>query len=76
MSSMKVQHKVLIIGGVAGALIGLGAAFLYLKANEGRIVAVEAGEAESLARVKPGEALSIGLTVIGLLRQIVGLGQS
>jgi hypothetical protein len=73
---MKVQQKVLIIGGVAGALIGLGAAFLYLKANEGRIAAVEAGEAESLTRVKPGEALSIGLTVIGLLRQIVGLGQS
>lgn len=73
---MKVQQKVLIIGGLAGALIGLGAAFLYLKANEGRIAAVEAGEVQSLGKVKPGEALSIGLAVIGLLRQIVGLGQS
>ena len=72
---MKVQHKVLIIGGIAGALIGLGAAFLYLKANEGRIAALEAGEVNSLARVKPGEALSIGMAVIGLLRQIVGIGK-
>ena len=73
---MKVQQKVLIIGGLVGALVGLGAAFLYLKANEARIAAIEAGEAESLGRVKPGEALSVGLSVIGLLRQIVGLGQS
>lgn len=73
---MKVQHKVLIIGGVAGALIGLGAAFLYLKANEGRIAALEAGEVNALVRVKPGEALSIGMAVIGLLRQIVGMGKS
>jgi preprotein translocase subunit YajC len=76
MSSMKVQYKVLIIGGVTGALIGLGAAFLYIKANEGRIAAIDAGEVDALAKVKPGEALSIGMAVIGLLRQIVGMGKS
>ena len=73
---MKLQHKVLIIGGLAGALIGLAAAFLYIKSNEAQVAAVEAGEAQSLGRVAPGEALSVGLTVVNLLRQIVGLGKS
>jgi hypothetical protein len=73
---MTFKQKVLIAGGVAGALIGLAAAFLYIKANEPKIAAVETGEAESVTKVSPGEALSVGLSIVNLLRQIVGLGQS
>jgi hypothetical protein len=72
---MKFQHKALLMGGIAGALIGLAAAFLYVKANEGRIAAVEAGEAGSVGEISPREALSVGLSIVGLVRQIAGLGQ-
>ncbi len=72
---MKFQHKALLVGGIAGALLGLAAAFLYVKANEGRIAAVQAGEADSVGQISPREALSVGLTIVGLVRQIVGLGQ-
>ena len=70
---MEFKQKALIVGGIAGALIGLAAAFLYVKANEERM---ERGGAESMGKIAPGEALSLGLTVVGLMRQIVGLGQS
>jgi hypothetical protein len=72
---MKFQHKMLLLGGIAGALIGLAAAYLYVKSNEGQIAAVEAGEAEAIAKVSPREALGVGLSVVNLVRQIVGLGQ-
>ena len=71
---MKFEHKALLIGGVAGALIGLTAAFLYVKANEDQIAAVEAGKAESVSRISPGEGLAVTLAVVTLLRQIVGMG--
>jgi hypothetical protein len=73
---MKFEQKALIIGGLAGALIGLAAAILYVKANQERIAAVEGGEADSMGKIAPGEALSLGLAVVSLLRQIVGMGQS
>ncbi|MBN1935340.1 MAG: hypothetical protein JW934_11780 [Anaerolineae bacterium] len=71
---MQVRQKVLIMGGVVGLLVGLAAAFLFLKANEARIAAVEAGEEESLGKISPAEGISVGMTVIGLLKQIVSLG--
>jgi hypothetical protein len=71
---MQMQHKLLIAGGVVGALLGVAAAFLYYKAHEEQIAAVEAGEEESMPKVSPGVALGVGLSVIGLLRQIVTIG--
>lgn len=71
---MKLRQRVLIAGGIAGALLGLAAAYLYIKANEPRIAAVEAGEAGSVAEVSPKEAVTVGLSILGLLRQIVSLG--
>jgi len=73
---MKLQHRALIVGGLAGALIGLATAFLYIRANEAQIAAVEAGEAEAVGKVSLGEALSVGLSIVNLLPQIVGLGRS
>lgn len=72
---MKFQQKILIVGGVVGALMGVIAALLYLKSNETRIVAVESGELDSVGKVSPAEGIAVGMTVIGLLRQIVTLGQ-
>ncbi|MBL7200148.1 MAG: hypothetical protein ISS56_08370 [Anaerolineae bacterium] len=72
---MKFEHKTLIAGSIAGALVGLAAAFLYIKANETQIAAVESGEAEQVGEISPGEAMTVGLSLIGLLRQIVTLGQ-
>ena len=72
---MKLEQKVLIAGGVAGLLIGLAAALLYIKANESQIAAVEAGEADEVKKVSPGEAMTVGLSLLGLLRQIANLGQ-
>ncbi len=72
---MKFQQKVLIAGGVAGALLGLAAAFLYVKANEPQIAALEDGEDDAVSKVSPGEAMTVGLSLLGLLRQIANLGQ-
>jgi hypothetical protein len=72
---VKIQQKALLIGGLAGAMLGLAAAFLYLKANEAQIAAVEAGESDAVGDVSPGEALTVGLSIVGLLRQISSMGQ-
>ena len=72
---MKLEHKVLVAGGIAGLLIGLAAAFLYIKANESQIAAVDAGETDEMSKVSPGEAMTVGLSLLGLLRQIANLGQ-
>jgi hypothetical protein len=72
---MKFEQKVLLIGGVAGALLGVAAAFLYVKNNEEQIAAANEGNSEMMAKVSPGEALGVGISLVSLLRQIVGLGQ-
>ena len=72
---MKFQQKALIAGGVSGALLGLAAAFLYVKANESQIALLENGEGDAVSKVSPGEAMTVGLTLLGLLRQIANLGQ-
>ena len=72
---MKYRQKVMIAGGLTGALIGLAAAFLYVKANEPQISAVEAGDADEVNKVSPGEAMTVGLSLLGMLRQIANLGQ-
>ena len=72
---MNVRQKLLIVGGFAGALVGVIAAFLYIKANEGQVAAVESGQAEKVAEVSPGEAISVGLALLGVLRLISELGQ-
>jgi hypothetical protein len=75
-TGMKFEHKALLLGGIAGALVGLAAAYLYVKSNERQIAAVEAGTTDALTKVSPREALSVGLSVVSLVRQIVGLGQA
>ena len=72
---MKFEQKMLLFGGIAGALIGVAAAYLYIRNNEDRVAAINEGRAEMVAKVSPREALGVGISVVSLLRQIVGLGQ-
>lgn len=67
---MKLRTRVMIIGGILGALLGAGAAYLYLRSAE----MDEEGE-EKLPQVQPGDAIKLSLGVLAVLRQIAGLGR-
>ena len=69
---MNVRTRVLIVGGVLGALLGVGAAYLYVRSVP--LVVDEEGR-ERLPAVQPARALALGLGVLTLLKQITGLGQ-
>jgi hypothetical protein len=58
-----------LIGGALGALLGVTAAHLYLRA------ALDEGDGEKLPTVQPGDALKVTLGVLTAIRGIVGLGQ-
>jgi hypothetical protein len=65
---MKVQNKALIVGGAIGALVGLLAAWIYV-----RDLTEEESQESAAPEVTPGDALKVGLSVLGLLRLIAGL---
>jgi hypothetical protein len=71
---MKFEQKMLLIGGVAGALLGVAAAYLYVRNNEEQVAAINEGRTEMVVKVSPREALGVGMSLVALLRQIVGLG--
>lgn len=66
---MKARNKALIVGGAIGALIGLLAAWIYIR----DLSEEEEGPEPELPKLAPSDALKLGLTVLGLLRQIAGL---
>jgi hypothetical protein len=72
---MKFEQKMLLIGGIAGALIGVAVAYLYVRNNEDRVAAINEGRTEMVAKVSPKDALGVGISLVALVRQIVGLGQ-
>ncbi len=63
------QTKGLIIGGLLGALLGMVAAWLYMRAEGKR------EEAWSLKAVPPNRMLRLGLAVMEALHQVATLGQ-
>jgi hypothetical protein len=69
---MNLKTRVMIIGGVVGALVGVGAAYLYLQSTS---VQVDEEGNERLPAVQPAKALTLGLGVMTLLRQIAGMGK-
>jgi hypothetical protein len=62
----------LVIGGVLGALLGAGAAYLYLQSTP---VDVDEEGQEQLPTLQPGKAITASLGVLTAIKQIVGLGQ-
>jgi hypothetical protein len=60
------RSKAFIVGGVVGALLGLGAAYIYINAAE------QSGEEPELS---PGTAVTIGLSLLALLRQVAAIGE-
>jgi hypothetical protein len=53
------------IGGVLGAVVGAGAAYLFVKS----------GGVQGKSRVKPDALLAVGVSVLGLLQQISRMGE-
>ncbi len=59
------KARALLVGGVVGALVGVGAAYLYIRNIE------EAGEDP---RLGTRDALQLGVSVVSLVRQIASMG--
>ena len=58
------QPRVLVVGAVIGAVVGLGAAYLLIKSNE----------QEGPPQISAGEGVKLGVLVLGLLRSVSSLG--
>lgn len=65
---MNYKTRTLLIGGAVGTLIGVLAGLLYFNSN----VKVNEEGKEELPVPSAGEALKLGLSLIGLLRLITG----
>jgi hypothetical protein len=59
------KMKIFIIGGIIGALAGVGAAFLLVKRAE---------EEQTPPRLTAGEGVQLGLGLLGLMRLIASVG--
>jgi hypothetical protein len=59
------RTKVMVVGGILGALAGVGGAYLLIQNAErsGRQV-----------KVSPGDGVKLGVLLMGLLRQVAELG--
>ena len=69
---MNLRTRVLIVGGILGALVGVGAAYLYLQSTP---VEVDQDGSEKLPAVQPGKAITATLGVLTAIKQITGLGR-
>ena len=69
---MNLRTRVMIVGGVLGALVGVGAAYLYLQSTP---VEVDEEGSEQLPSVQPGRAITASLGILTAVKQIVGLGK-
>ena len=70
---MNLRTRIMIIGGVVGALLGVSAAHLYLRSTP---IELDEDGQEQLPAIQTGKALTASLGVLTTLKQITGLGQS
>lgn len=59
------RPKVIVIGAVAGALVGVAAAYLFVQTAE---------KAGNQPTITAGDSVRLGLLVLGLVRQVAALG--
>jgi hypothetical protein len=59
------KAKALIVGGVVGALVGVGAVYLYIRNME---------EAAEPPKLETRDALQVGVSLVSLIKQIASLG--
>jgi hypothetical protein len=60
------RQRAFIIGGVVGALLGLGAAYIFVNSAE---------NSGDTPEVTPGTAVTIGLSLLALLRQVAAIAE-
>lgn len=68
---MNLRTRVLLFGGIIGALLGVGVAHLYLRSAP---IQVDESGQERLPAISPGEAVRVGLGILTAIRQIISLG--
>jgi hypothetical protein len=66
MNNMDWRVRAFVVGGVIGAIFGVASAYIYVRSVEKR------GAPPDLA---PSDAVGLGLTALGLLRQIAALNE-
>lgn len=72
------RTKALIIGGVAGAALGVAAAWLFIRSveEEEALAIEEAAEGAVAPRsIGAGQVMRLGVSILGVLRQIIDLGR-
>lgn len=69
---MNLRTRVLLFGGIVGALLGVSVAYLYLRSAP---IQVDESGREHLPAISPGDAIKAGLGVLTAIRQILGLGR-
>lgn len=62
------RSRAMLAGGIIGSLVGVGAAYLFVRASE------EASEDGSPKAIQTGDAVKIGIALTALVRQIAELG--
>jgi hypothetical protein len=70
--NVNLRTRVLLLGGIIGALLGVSVAYLYLRSAP---IQVDESGREHLPAVPPGEAIRAGRGILTAIRQIVSLGQ-
>lgn len=69
MPEMNWKARTLLLGTMAGALIGFGAAFLLARS-------AERSNQDGLPEISTGELLGAAVSIIGVVRGIAALGDS
>jgi hypothetical protein len=64
--NMNWKNKTFVIGGAAGLLLGLAAAYIIIKRSE---------QLNTYPELSPGDGVKIGLGVMGVLRLIADIAE-